>query len=445
MRGRILSCLVATAIGACTKETPNPSPDAPPGNRPPPRVIPGGGIGDGAINGVVNLYVIDDKTRLPVPNATVRVGTVDGVTDTTGLFVAQGVVGPQTVSAKATGFRAELWFGADGANLTMNLQPSVQAAPTHADLSGQITGFSGITVPAGHVAVAKVLYSQSDDLGDPANSIATAGDTNNCGPPSCAFKVTVRTGRIGLIAAIFDLDRKGTPNDTSDDTMTLIRWAWRPGITVSDRANLTGQDLALIDASNASQLTVDFGAPPSALTTVAGLVGLDTADDGVYQLPLFRTPSDAAILAPKLTSINATGYRLTAIASNSNGPDAIQSIVLRRALTGSTLAAGAWLPPPASVALSRTTASWGAASATSVIGIEYTQGSATVTHLLNVTVFDGSTSVTIPALVALPTTGVLDAKLSAIAATGLDVHNFALDADRTKLDRVAAQPITITN
>src|SRR5262249_18593199 len=63
----------------------------------PPRIIEGGGIGDGPIDGVANVYVIDDTTREPVAGATVQVGTVTGSTDDTGLFVAEGVEGPQTV------------------------------------------------------------------------------------------------------------------------------------------------------------------------------------------------------------------------------------------------------------------------------------------------------------------------------------------------------------
>src|SRR5262245_52850291 len=98
------------------------SPDTQTGNHPPPRLIPGGGIGDGAIDGVVNLYVIDDSTHAPIEGATVRVGDIEGTTDTTGLFIANGVVGPQTVLAKKAAMRSEMWIGANGANITMALQ-----------------------------------------------------------------------------------------------------------------------------------------------------------------------------------------------------------------------------------------------------------------------------------------------------------------------------------
>src|ERR1043165_499270 len=94
--GFALCVLVACGDDGSSTTT---TPDSPTGNHPAPQLIPGGGIGGGAIDGVVNLYVIDDTTRQPLANATVRVGTLDGTTDATGLFVAEGVVGPQTVIA----------------------------------------------------------------------------------------------------------------------------------------------------------------------------------------------------------------------------------------------------------------------------------------------------------------------------------------------------------
>src|SRR5947199_5218060 len=98
--------LLGLFAASCGGNDSAPRPDAPTGNHPPPRVIAGGGIGDGAIDGVVNLYVIDDATRMPVSGATVRVGGMDGTTDATGLFVATSVEGPQTISVKATGYRS---------------------------------------------------------------------------------------------------------------------------------------------------------------------------------------------------------------------------------------------------------------------------------------------------------------------------------------------------
>src|SRR5262245_54253280 len=63
-----------------------------------PKIIPGGGIHDPGIDGEVNVFVIDEDTDAPMADATVRVGTIEGVTDSTGLFVASNddLTGPQT-------------------------------------------------------------------------------------------------------------------------------------------------------------------------------------------------------------------------------------------------------------------------------------------------------------------------------------------------------------
>src|SRR5688572_23454026 len=119
MRGPIL---IALLVG-CGNDV-GMEPDAVPEPQPvEPRVIAGGGIGDGPVDGVVNLHVIDDVTRTPIANATVRVGTVDGTTNSSGLFIAQGdLAGAQTIVVKANGYRSEVWVGANGANVTINLE-----------------------------------------------------------------------------------------------------------------------------------------------------------------------------------------------------------------------------------------------------------------------------------------------------------------------------------
>src|SRR5688572_4947940 len=128
MRLPILLGLVTALIPGCGDDGGESTVDAPP-MQPPPRVISGGGIGDGPIDGVVNVYVIDDLTRTPISGATVRVGTVDGTTDATGLFVAEGLTGPQTVVVKAAAHRSDMWVGANGTNMTFNLAPATEAVP----------------------------------------------------------------------------------------------------------------------------------------------------------------------------------------------------------------------------------------------------------------------------------------------------------------------------
>lgn len=437
MRTPILSCFITVAIlGGCGDDG---------DEKVPPRIIEGGGIGDGPIDGVANIYVIDDATREPVAGAKVLIGTLQGETDATGLFIAEDVKGPQTIAVKAGSFRSEMWIGANGANMTFNLEPATLPVPARATLSGTIDT-SSILVPQGHLRYAVVFASQTDDLGDPANDIETAGGKNACSgggmnnPQPCAFSIDVRTGRVALLAAIYDLDLKGTPTDAADDTLTLIRWAYRGGISVTGGVAQSGQNLTLVDVGNMSNITVDFGSPPSGLGTVGAVIGMDLGSDGLFQIPLFRLPSDATLLTPKLAAFaGATSFRLTAIASNGTDPATTQSIVIRRALTGPTLSAGPWLLPPGSPTITRTGGKWTPITGATVHGVEYKQGTA---RLLNVTVFDATTEMTIPELVALPS-GTLTATVQGIGADGLDVTDFALDVDQDKLDAVAGQTITL--
>src|SRR6478672_5448254 len=85
---------------------------------PDPRLIKGGGIGDGSIDGTLNIYVIDNETEQPIQGATVEVGTSQKSTDKNGLAIYD-VSGAQTITVSATGYRGTVWVKADGANVTI--------------------------------------------------------------------------------------------------------------------------------------------------------------------------------------------------------------------------------------------------------------------------------------------------------------------------------------
>ncbi len=437
MRSSLL--LVLIGVAACGEDAvSSPEGDSAQGNRPDPRVIPGGGISDGAIDGVVNLYVIDEATRAPISGAEVRVGDLAGTTGVDGLFIADGVVGPQDIVVKAAGHRKELWIGANGANITVNLEADNTGEPPSATLTGSIPNLASVTVA--HTKVTIVGYSQTDVLGDPANEIATPAQPGNPVAPNlcigdvCNFSINTRTGKLALFATILDFDNKET-EDEADDTLTIVGFAIKQGI---DTATATGaQDLTLISDANTQTLAIDFGSPPSGLTTRGALVGIELGVDGVL---LAGSTVGTSLKVPKLSAITgATGYRLTAIVTDGDEPPA-QSIVLRRGLTGSTLAAGDWLALPSAITLSKQGGSWTNATGATVHSIELSQGA---TKILNVTVFDSArSSFDVPDLITLPS-GPIEAAVSAFGAAGFDVTDFALDEDKTKIDRVSGQQTTL--
>jgi hypothetical protein len=405
-----------------------------------PRLIAGGGIGDGEIDGEVN--VIDSRTDEPIAGADVAIGEATKTTDATGLVVFSDVEGAQTVAAAATGYRSSVWVDANGANMTIGLQPQT-GAPEQATLQGTIAGWSNLSVAAGHVKAAFVLYSQTDQLGDDANNLSTPANGNLCfGLSECAWSVVTRTGSVTLTAIIIDRDTKNNA-DPADDTNAILGYAFKQNITVSGGVNQSGLVLDQIEAGNLETVTIDEGTPPAALSQVTSFPGIELGNGEVVQLPLVLLLQDAtSYLVPKPTAFGvAATYRLTAIAQTSSGDQGAQSIVLRQGVTTPALAAGEWLTPPVNVMATRTIASWDPvpeADAHSAIWSDETG-----TQLLEITSYNPKTGdVEVPNLVALPATGMLTARINAIGAD-IDFNDFSLEEDSDKLWGVAAQPVDI--
>jgi len=436
----ILRYLGAVSIGivaACGDDGTKSGPDA---ANVAPHLIPGGGIADGPIDGVANVYVVDDATRQPIAGATVTIGAATGTTDATGLFTAIGLHGKQSVEATAAGYGAVQWIGANGANMTIDLKPKAAATPV--TVTGHVTGLSGLTVGSGHVKLAVVTYSQSDLLDDATNNFLTPNNGNVCvavgASDSCAFTLASRTGHVALVAAILDDDTHGTPNDSSDDTQTLIGWAAHTDLDLTgDQANV---DLSLLPADMLGTVTVSFGAPPAGLATVEALVGLELDASDAMQLPIVVRPAAPSLLVPTPAAVGATGYRLTGIAETDTPVPGDESVVLRRDLDGPTLEAGAWLDPASGATVTNGAAAWQPVAGATLMSVTFTMGA---TPELDVTVLDGSTSV-VPDSATLPS-GTLHAKVQALGAPGLDVTSFGLDADRDKLVQVSAVPIDVTD
>lgn len=412
------------------------------GNDVTPRVVPGGGVSDGDIDGEVNVHVIDSRTDAPIAGAKVAIGETEKTTDAKGLAVFADVEGAQTIAALADGYRSGVWVQVNGANVTLPLQP-LTGTPEQATLAGTIAGWSNITVPQGHVKAAIVVYSQTDDLGDDANTISTPNNTQICfGANDCAWTIHTRTGTVTLTAIIVDRDANGTL-DPADDTNTIIGYATKAGIDVDAGVNQSGLVLDQVEPGNLETVTIDEGTPPAGLPEVTSFPGIEVGNDEVVQLPLIAVVPDAtSFLVPKRTVFGADAtYRLTAIAQTTSGDASAQSIVLRQGLTDPALAAGTWLVPPVNVTATRTNATFEPVSGAAAHSVTWRDAAGA--DLLEITVFDAKTgSVDVPTLVALPPSGMLTARVNAIGAD-FDVNDFSLEEDSGLLWGIAAQPTDI--
>ncbi|HUS27256.1 MAG TPA: hypothetical protein VMZ53_02070 [Kofleriaceae bacterium] len=427
---RLSIVLIATGLVACSNDVD-------------PRVIAGGGVSDGEIDGEINVAVIDQSTDNVIPGATVDVGGTQKTTDTKGFATFSDVEGAQTVIVKMSGYRSAVWVDVNGANVTIGLQPNSSTTPPQATLSGTITGWDAITVPQGHAKAAFVITSQTTDLGDPDNDVPTGAGNVCIAGTECNWTLNSRTGSVTVIAVLIDRDLHGTLTNPDDDTNKIIGWAYKTGVTVETGVNQSGLVLSQVEAGNLQTVTVDLGTPPPSLTERLTLVGIELSKDEVIQMPLFIEATDAtSILAPKPGTFGGTAsYRLTAIAQSTSGEMGAQSAVIRTGLASTALAAGTWLLPPTSVMATRSSASFEPVAGARAHSANWRDGAGV--ELLEITSFNVKIKqFDVPALVALPTSGTLTARVNAIGAD-LDPNDFSLDDDSDQIWGFAAEPASI--
>ncbi|MBK9035009.1 MAG: hypothetical protein IPL61_27725 [Myxococcales bacterium] len=430
------------------------------GNNPSPTIIPGGGIHDPGIDGVVHVYVIDSATDAPIAGAGVRVGTLEGTTDATGLFTAKGdLTGPQMIVAKAAGYASGVWVGADGANVTANLDktPTPTTPPPQAEISGTIVGWDAVPTPAAdHLTAALVTYSQDRALGAADSDLPpppSGGQvpSNVCvksalASPPCAWRINARVGTVAVFAYMADIDTRGTPA-SDDDVFTITGFATAPNLTIVAGAAQANVSLTQLAAGSTTTASGSFGAPPAGLTASIGIVGVDIGDAGVMRMPPIA-PSMTTTVVPSLSAIPGSTYEFIALAQEDvTDGTAAQSIVLRRGLTSaSSLSAGDWLPPPSGLSSDRASASFAAVAGASAHVLEFdtNAGSGTGNRLMSLVVLDGSSTVTLPVDFAPLPSGGLAYKVSAFdAGADFDPRDFEINDLDTVLDRLSSETIKL--
>jgi|JI10StandDraft_1071094.scaffolds.fasta_scaffold02978_5 hypothetical protein len=430
------------------------------GNSAAPELIPGGGVHDPGIDGLVNVYAIDSDTDAPIAGAMVRVGTLEGTTDATGLFVAKGdLTGPQTIAVKATGYATGVYVGADGANVTAALDrtPASTTAPPQAEISGTVAGWDDLPLPpANHLTAALVIYSQSRELGAKDNDLAPPPSgsqvpSNVCVKSSqaslpCAWRINARVGTVAVFAIMADIDTRGTAAQ-DDDVTTVTGFATAPNLVITAnqaQANITLTPLA---AGSTTTASVSFGAPPPGLTAGLAIVGVDLGAAGLMRVPPIVPPASTTVV-PSLSAFAGASYEFVALAQETvTDGTAAQSIVLRRGLTSaSSLAAGEWMPPPTGLSSDRASASFArvAGASAHVMEFDTSSGGGSANRAMSVVVLDDSATVTLPTDFAPLPSGSLTYKVSAFdAGTAFDPRDFAIDDLQDQLVRLSSETIKL--
>ena len=445
-----------------------------------PRLIPGGGIGDGKIDGTLNVFVIDEDTAAPVSSASVRVGAsadpaaCTGATDSTGLVVFAGqncpsLKGPVTLTASHDGYAPSTWIGADGVNMTMQIRDTPRPTPDTATVQGTIAGWEAIPAPAAnHQTLALIEFSQAPDLGDRSNNITqgmrtisvggglatTTIQANVCVRNSapiasvddCNWQLTTRTGAQAHYAIILDNDTKGTA-DPSDDTNTVIGWAVKTSLSFSAGDSASGETLDMIADADMQTFTAAFPAAPSGMNYVASYPMLNLGDAG--RIPIILPTLDlthTTSRVPKPTgALAAASYDLIAQAQdakdqaepatgvNEKVPDAVDS-----AEGGGIQAARVTVDDAFTPRIQE-----------SVAGATLHSGelrNSAGDRVWSITIFDGSSSVTLPGLTPDPIPLGMDTFVaSALQIPGIDLGNVAFDDAKNLITGLSSDQVAFTH
>jgi hypothetical protein len=403
-----------------------------------PKLIAGGGVSDGPLGDTLHVHVVEADSATPIAGATVTVGDQTAQTDAAGLATFAVAGDPVTVSATMAMRAATTWVGVDGANVTIPLERTRRTIPM-ARVTGDITNWFNLpNPPLGKYTLGLVMYSFLDDPSAPENSIAQA---TNGGTPAniclntglqnnCMFQLNTRIGKQVLSAVIVEGDPRGTNNDTSDDTYTLIGYAVSDPMTLADGEMKTNVKLAQLTTPTMN-LAVTFPAAPAGMSHVIAIPELALGDAGrlVFPLPPL-TPAAATAKVPTPGGAIAGTYELVALATPSATATTPFSTAFVHDVSGSATVPS-FLPAPA-------VATGGAIAFSGDANFKTAQLKRNGDTLWNLAVLDGTTSVTLPTLTPDPLgAGAAELSINNADAAGFDAKKFDIAATRKALVRAA--------
>jgi hypothetical protein len=463
--------LALSAVAACGNTSVTSAPPAP-------RLIAGGGLGDGPVAGALNVYVTDDATRAPVSGSTVRVGAPSdpaactALTDSTGLAIfdakscALVASGKQSLTASAAGYAPSTWLGVDATNLTVTIRATTPPPVDSAVVTGTIAGWDTLPAPAAaHNTLAIVGYSADPTASDAVNNIAQ--DMRNVHVASlnvdvpvasnvclrnalvddCAWRFKTRLGAQAHYAVVVDQDTKGTDDDDSDDTFTVIAWAIKSGLSFEKDQGADGEALTLLTDDQMQPFTASFPAPPSALDYLAAFPILDLGGDGRIAIVLPALDlTHMMTRVPKLAGPFA-GARYDLLAKAQDGKATPQPSTLSWSHgvdATKTVSSLPWLPPPTGLAATAGTYAFTAVPGATVQGVELQTPAGA--RAWSVTIFDGTTSFALPGVSPDPLpAGDALLVVSALVIPGFKVDDAAFDELAKTLTQSSSAELTFTH
>jgi hypothetical protein len=261
----------------------------------------------------------------------------------------------------------------------------------------------------------------------------------------CNWQLKTRVGFQAMYAIILDQDTKGTAVQT-DDTQTVIGWAIKTGHTFVPNQSATGVALELIADANMQPFTTAFASPPSGMDYVGAFPMIDLGDAG--RIPVFLPALDLThtmTRVPKATGQLANAkYDLLATARDAVDQAEPASIAWLRGVNATgTVEVKSWMLPPTALSTAGGTFSFTPAAGGTVHSAELNDAGGV--RAWSISIFDGSTSFTLPGLSPDPLPlGTVRFKVSALKIPGLDLGNVAFDAVADRLTDLSSDEVMFT-
>ena len=457
-----LSALMAAIGGGCGSVSDGT-------NHPAPMLVEGGAIAGGHISGYMNVYVTDGDSNAVLAGATVQVGSCSVTTDPTGLATfdptgCPSLNGPVTLTASAGGYAPSTAIGVNGANVTMTLQAFTRPAPATAQVSGTIAGWEDLPAPgSGHTTIAYVAASQTDDLGDLANNIAqgtrdiqiggtaltTTIAANSCARNAlvddCNWQLATRTGAQAHFAIVLDSYDNGTPSDSSDDVTTLVGWALLQGLSLSAGQTVMNEALPMMAAGDMQTITASFPALPAGMSYLAAYPAIELPN-GQGRIPAAFPTLTTGATTSSIPKVAGASYDLLATAQATKSAGEPSSMAWVHGFSpSSTATVSAWMMAPTGITVNGGITSFVPATGATVHSAEFTDSGGR--RLWSVTIFDGTTSFTLPAVTPnplAPGTGTVTLNVSALTIPGVDLTNVQFKQATQKLTAISSDQINVT-
>jgi hypothetical protein len=206
-----------------------------------------------------------------------------------------------------------------------------------------------------------------NSLTQPTRPVAVAGTAVTTSIPSnacirnalvddCDWQLVTRTGAQAHSAIIVDDDQNGTPDDMSDDVLTVIGWALQTGLDLAAGQTVVNETLTRVADGDLQPFTAAFATPPTGLVSLAAYPAINLGAAGRIAIvfpPLGLSLTTTRV--PKLgaaTTVGLAGATYDLIASAQASKDSNQPATLawlHGVDASKTASVATWLPPPAAL------------------------------------------------------------------------------------------------